>query len=313
MIAVVLSVLVGPTAGLAAAGLATGAYRAPGEETVAALVQGARSEADAGPLAQRLAQVTDLFVGAPYLLSPLGEGPGAVPDADPLMRFDAFDCTTFVETALSLAVADDLMEARELLKVIRYREGRVDYLARRHFPEAEWIPELTALGFLQDVTREVGGSDVVMERKILDLSVWKRNRNDKTPPLPDERIPRGEFSLDVWPLQAARAGQDKIPIGAVLHLVRVDFASVPMRVSHQGLVIEKNGKRYLRHAADRMYHSVVDEPLDHFFSRMQKYRKWPVSGVHVTRIVRPSSWRALLPVAPRAPLDPHAASVHAPL
>ena len=271
-----------------------GSYRVPSEADIAARVH--RPHAALG---KRIVEVTDAFVGAPYQLSPLGEGPGASPDSDPLVRFDAFDCTTFVETALSLALASDLAEARRLMQLIRYRQGRVDYLARRHFPEAEWIPELIALGFLTDVTKQVGGSDVVIERKKLNLAVWKKNRNAKTPPLPDERIPNGEFALQVWPLKAARAGQARIPVGTVLHLVRFDLASVPVRVSHQGLVIEKNGQRYLRHAADRMYHAVVDEPLDHFLARMEKYGKWPVTGVHLTQIVEPANWRALLPpVAP---------------
>ena len=39
------------------------------------------------------------FLGAPYMNSPLGED--VAPDSDPLIRFDAFDCTTFVETVLA--------------------------------------------------------------------------------------------------------------------------------------------------------------------------------------------------------------------
>jgi hypothetical protein len=74
----------------------------------------------------------------------------------------------------------------------------------------------------------------------------------------------------------------------------MDFANVPVRVSHQGVVIDKGGKRYLRHAADRMFHSVVDEPLDGFFGRMARYGKWPVTGVHLTRFQEPPGWRALL-------------------
>ena len=77
-----------------------------------------------------------------------------------------------------------------------------------------------------------------------------------------------------------------------MNLVRVDFKSVPVRVSHQGLIIEKNGKKFIRHAADRMYHRVVDEPLEAFFHRMQQYRKWPVAGVNLVRIVSPPSQNA---------------------
>lgn len=277
--------------------LGAAGWTPPSEADVSARVSHKR-----GALAEKLVEVTDPFLGAPYALSALGEGPGASPDADPLIRYDAFDCTTFVETAIALSLADNLEEARLLLDVLRYKEAKVDFLHRRHFPEAEWIPELVKLGFLEDVTRKVAGGEVVVERKLLNADVWRRNRNERVPALPPERIPSGTFALDVWPLPLARAGQERIPVGTVLHVVRVDFKSVPVRVSHQGIVIEKNGKRYLRHAADRMYHSVVDEPLDRFFHRMQQYGKWPVAGVHLTTIREPPSWRALLPrSADRAP------------
>ncbi len=271
--------------------LVPAAFAAPTEPMVAAAVVGARGH----DLPTRLRLVTEPFLGAPYRLSPLGEGSGV--DADPLLRFDAFDCTTFVETAMALALADDLDHARRVLNVVRYREGRVDYLSRRHFPEAEWIPELIRLGFLEDITRAVGGDQVKVEQKRLDASVWHRARHQGMPALPDQRIPVGTFRLDVWPLADARAGAARIPPGTILHVVRVDYPSVPVRVSHQGIVVDKGGQLFLRHAADRMYHAVVDEPLDHFLSRMQQYRKWPVAGVHLTRVTTP-------PPMPSSPATP---------
>lgn len=278
---------------------ASSTWSPPTEAEVAA-----RVAHEHGALPARLVDVTDPFLGAPYRLSPLGEGPGSPSDPDPRLRFDAFDCTTFVETALALALAENLDEAHRLLDVIRYRDGQPSYLARRHFPEAEWIPELTKLGFLEDITRAVAGTETVVEQKELNAQLWRRGRNAHLPTLPPERIPNGTFSLDVWPLELARAGALRIPAGTVLHVVRVDFKNVPVRVSHQGLVVEKNGKKFLRHAADRMFHSVVDEPLDGFFRRMQQYRKWPVSGVHLTAVREPQDWRALLrPTTPGPPSD----------
>ncbi len=272
-----------------AALLASAGFTAPTEADVAARVSAPRES-----LAARIVDVTEPFLGAPYKLSALGEGPGHKPDEDPRMRFDAFDCTTFVETAMALSLANNLDEARRLLDVIRYKDGKPSFLARRHFPAAEWIPELKALGFLKDITRDVGGADVVVEKKHLDVDVWHRNMNEHTPELPDARIPSGTFALDTWPLAKAAAGADKIPSGTILHLVRVDFRRYPVRVSHQGIVIVKDGKHYLRHAADRYYHHVVDEPLDHFFHRMEQYTKWPVAGVHLTLFQEPRDWRALL-------------------
>jgi hypothetical protein len=133
-----------------------------------------------------------------------------------------------------------------------------------------------------------------VESKTLNVAVWKKSSNEHTPKLPDERIPNGTFSLDVWPLKDVEKSFDKIPAGTIMHIVRVDFSNEPVRVSHQGIVIVKDGKRYLRHAADRLYHHVVDEPLDHFFHRMDQYTLWPVAGVHLTLMTEPASWRAML-------------------
>lgn len=70
------------------------------------------------------------FVGAPYILDSLGEG--VPPDADPLIRFDAFDCTTFVETVLARGDV-------EKLNKIRYSDGIPDFILRNHFIESDWL------------------------------------------------------------------------------------------------------------------------------------------------------------------------------
>lgn len=269
-----------------------GGYQAPTEAALGIRVH----PIGAATLADRLVDVTSPFLDAPYLLSPLGEGSGV--DPDPRLRLDAFDCTTFIETALALALAKNLDDARVVLDHIRYQHGVVEYGARRHFPEAEWIPQLTAAGLLLDVTLKLGGDAVHRETKKLDLSVWKHAHHPGLPVLDDARIPSGVFALDVWALDDVSAHFDRIPAGTLLHVVRVDFPGVPVRVSHQGLVLEKNGKKFIRHAADRMHHRVVDEPLPRFFSRMKQYRKWPVAGVHLTLLQAPADWRARLELPP---------------
>ena len=128
--------------------------------------------------------------------------------------------------------------------------------------------------------------------------MWKHAHHPGLPLLDDARIPSGVFALDVWALDDVSAHFDRIPAGTLLHVVRVDFPGVPVRVSHQGLVLEKNGKKFIRHAADRMHHRVVDEPLPRFFSRMKQYRKWPVAGVHLTLLQAPADWRARLELPP---------------
>ena len=70
------------------------------------------------------------YLGAKYLSNPLGEG--LPPDSDPIFRTDAFDCTTFVETAMANGDVD-------VLTKIRYKDGQIDFLNRNHFIESDWL------------------------------------------------------------------------------------------------------------------------------------------------------------------------------
>lgn len=275
-----------------------GAFQPPTTSQVAAVVHTTEPATTTGAgtptWSNRLVRVTTPFLDAPYVHSPLGEGPDGVVDTDPRLRFDAFDCTTFVETAMALALAPSLDDAQGILDLIRYRRGLANYESRRHFPEAEWLPELAAAGLLEDITHQVAGDDVAMASKQLNQKVWDRARHKGLPPLPEGRVPDGIFSLPIWPLDKALEHPERIPDGTVLNLVRVDFASVPVRVSHQGLIVTVNGQKMMRHAADRMHHRVVDEPLPRFLKRMSHYQKWPVAGVNLARFAPQPDWRARL-------------------
>lgn len=85
------------------------------------------------------------YLGKPYILDPLGET--IAPDSDPLIRTDAFDCTTFVETVL----ADGDVQK---LNMIRYKNGEVDFKNRNHFIESEWIPNNSNL--VENVSAKYG-------------------------------------------------------------------------------------------------------------------------------------------------------------
>jgi hypothetical protein len=50
-------------------------------------------------------------------------------------------------------------------------------------------------------------------------------------------------------------------------------------------VVVRGGKRYLRHAARSGYQRVVDEPLETFLRRNSAYRKWPVAGINLQKIM----------------------------
>jgi len=243
----------------------------------------------AGPA--RALWASGLLLGAPYRLTPLGEGAGL--DPDPRFRLDAFDCVTLVETALALGHARTLAEARVLLDDLRYH-GAPSFQTRNHYLEAQWLPVNREKGWIADVTAEVGGDLAVVGEKRLTPGSWRAAEQAGTtlPGLDPAARPLGTFRLPLLPLDHLVELAPRIPPGTILLVVREDRPWRPYRVTHLGLVVEgPRGQRLLRHASDVPgAMRVRDEPLWRFAARSARYR-WPVVGVSLWAI-RDGSARA---------------------
>ncbi len=239
----------------------------------------------AGPYAAILERVTRPFLGKKYLLSPLGEGRGI--DPDPRFRGDAFDCTTFVETALALGASEDRASAAALLDQIRYRDGAVGYQTRRHLVEAEWIPDLIALGFVRDVTAELAGDRTRTVELEISEKTWARRRIGRGLKLDAEHLPLGKYRLAYVPLEVLLGPEAPvIPPGTILNVVRQAVSWSPTLVTHQGLVlVSSKGSPFVRHASP-VAKRVIDEPLEHMITRYAKReRKWKVVGVNLLQVL----------------------------
>ena len=101
------------------------------------------------------------YLGAKYINSPLGES--MPPDDGPLIRFDAFDCTTFVETVLAGGCECCLTQ-------IRYKNGQIDFLLRNHFIESDWLKNNADI--VQNVSAEYAPTAV--RRVVIDKENWFR-------------------------------------------------------------------------------------------------------------------------------------------
>ena len=121
------------------------------------------------PLAYRMKAVSDPFLGLPYKIDGHGEGIG--PDADPPARYDAFDCLTFLEEIMALALAGDPVSAPFFRQAIRYKDGQVDYSKRHHFMMAQWIPENIDAGFVEDITHTLGETHRI--EKEVTREIWR--------------------------------------------------------------------------------------------------------------------------------------------
>jgi hypothetical protein len=234
----------------------------------------------APPGAERALAATRPLVGAPYAASPLGEGEGR--DPDPRFRLDAFDCMTFVETAIALGSAASLDEARRALDDLRY-QGLPAYASRNHEVLSQWIPSNARKGWIREATVEIAGSACHPAAKEYTPASWQavRTAGRGIPGVARARLPLGRFGVAVVsPADVPRVAAN-VPNGALVFVVRADAPERPTRVTHAGLIVRaRGGAVRVRHAtSSRGVGRVIEEPLDRFLRRQSRaYPRWPLDG-----------------------------------
>lgn len=230
------------------------------------------------PLPERLVEISSGFLGTPYQLSPLGEGKGK--DPDPLIRYDLVDCLTMVEETMAMAMSDKGKDLVPLLNGIRYGSG-VAFESRNHLMEAQWLPENVKKGYLKDITASLGAK-TERATKTLDARAWS-GAAGRSLDLPEANRPKGEFGLNIIPVDEALPVLSKAPNGAVVVVVRKDRPNAVTRVTHVGFLVQKKNGPYLRHAS-RTFKKAVDEELARYIARNLGYARWTVEGFSVYEV-----------------------------
>ena len=99
------------------------------------------------------------MLGVPYVAGTLDGNE----EEQLVVRTDALDCTTFVETVLALCIADkkgerDFEGFKKALTDIRYRDGVLNgYTSRLHY-FSDWIRNNEQMGFVKECTSETAES-----------------------------------------------------------------------------------------------------------------------------------------------------------
>ena len=222
-----------------------------------AALQAAHTHRAAAPSIGALAQAVGLhFRGRPYLTGTLD-----APSSETLVvRFDGFDCVTFLETALALARSAEARDssyagfARRLAQH-RYRDGaRVGYCGRLHY-FTEWLTNNAERGFLQ----RLGGA--LKGRPLRDTLNFMTAHRSAYPRMAANdslfgcvraaerrlRTTQRHAPVRYVPQDSIRAVYDQLRGGDVVALVSpVDG----LNVSHTGLVYAgEDGGRGLLHAS----------------------------------------------------------------
>lgn len=191
------------------------------------------------------------YVGVRYVNNPLGEE--FWPDTDPLIRFDAFDCMTFVETVLADGNVDKLTQ-------IRYKNGEIKFTNRNHFTELDWIPNNSDRVY--DVTEKFG---TVSTRNVtIDKKSWfKKTHNINTDFEPVTVSVKYVSYADLKPI---KTDHELIVLFVIEDPKMRDKIGSDLSIAHMGFLLP-NGM--LRHASSKQ-ESVVDVDFNEYVSARSK-------------------------------------------
>ncbi len=196
------------------------------------------------------------FLGLPYKTNPLI---GSAFDSEVFtVSLDEFDCVTYVETILALALSSRVDEFVRWLRRIRYEGGRVDWKRRNHYM-SEWIRNNTRLGALRRIAAPVHR---VSKKRLLNAVPGLRPVNARFECVPKRSLGRMSARLKTGDL--------------------IFFASTRPRLDifHCGIIVRDGQRLRMRHAA-RSRNGVVEQDLDEFLTNNR------MAGVIVAR---PTAW-----------------------
>ncbi|MFN7825912.1 MAG: N-acetylmuramoyl-L-alanine amidase-like domain-containing protein [Pseudobdellovibrionaceae bacterium] len=235
-------------------------------------------------IAERVDLFSSDFLGEPYLKDPLGEGSGK--DSDPLYRFDGFDCTTFVETVMALAISLDDREFENNMNRIRYKQARILFSHRNHFTDADWIPNNVKNGLLKDITHQLMNGRAYTAATTIQRSRWFAVNHGLNINLPTEKA-EVPFIPKEW-LLANKERIKLLPHGSIVNIVRPNWQleekiGTNLNVSHQGFIIHKEDGVYFRHASQTAL-KVVDELFLDYLNKMNSNPT--IGGINVLEILK---------------------------
>ena len=192
------------------------------------------------------------FIGLPYRTNPL------IGSAGEREVFTAstgeFDCVTYVETVLALALSSNVDEFAGWLRKIRYEGGQIDWKRRNHYM-SEWIRNNARLGAVRRLAAPVRQ---VSKERLLNVVPGLAPVNAR---------------FECVPKRLMRALAARLKTGDIIF-----FASIRRRLDifHCGILVRAGNGFRMRHAA-RSRAGVVEQDLDEFL------RNNRMAGVIVVR------------------------------
>ncbi len=189
----------------------------------------------------RMDCISELFLGRPYVEGSLAGGP-ELPE-EFRIALNAFDCVTYIEVVLGLALAQTIDEFIDIVRRVRYEDGEIDWVRRNHYM-TDWGARNAESGFITNITTGPGAVE-----KTCTLSLIAG-------------LPAKTTTFRYFPTQSSAEAGASIETGDLILFVSTRQT---LDVFHTGIVVVREWRRLLRHAT-RTAGAVIEQELAEFVS-----------------------------------------------
>ncbi|MBF0430629.1 MAG: D-alanyl-D-alanine carboxypeptidase/D-alanyl-D-alanine-endopeptidase [Fibrobacteria bacterium] len=207
----------------------------------------------------RLVYFSKKLEGAPYYPGPTGEGRGAKVEPKPLIDLHRFDCVTYIESAMALAMNSSTKTLMPSLNNIRYIDSTVNYQSRKHFFVEDWIKQSPDLVRIFRFPGDTTASRTTDKIKFFKLK--------NQPPPANNPV----TSLSYLPYDKALELMENWSYGKLFLGVGFVTSLDWLWVSHTGFLdATKTGKPKLRHASLKHKKVIAEDFREYLLSRKGK-------------------------------------------
>lgn len=226
-----------------------------------------------GDVHDRVDYISHYFLGKPYIVNPQGEGENGEIDQAPLCCFDGFDCVTYVNTVLALALSRNVNEFQSTVLKINYYHSIPKFENRFHFMSLDWNPQNQKNNIVCDITETICDEKqnpiAMMAEGEIDKPNWflKKAENETADRAEKLRRYAKQFKKELARIPYLPLAKlfdenknpnefifNQIPHASVIEIVRPNWnlkekIGTNLHVSHLGFAIRKANQLYFRHAS----------------------------------------------------------------
>lgn len=227
------------------------------------------------PINEIIVEIGKSFIGTEYAAHTL-EKDG---DENLVINLSGLDCTTFLETSLTLARCIEkgttkFQDYQNELTFLRYRDGKIDkYPSRLHY-FSDWIFNNQQKNIVKDVTKEIGGELIQFNLNFMTENPEYYKQLEENPDfIPVIRKQEKDINSRNYyyiPKAKVESAENKIKTG---DLIAITSSVKGLDINHVGIAVKMDdGKIHFLHAplvGSKV--QITPEPLHDYLKKIKKH------------------------------------------